>query len=72
MTIDDDNVQKLVKHLNQNMINPFNLKSDMPNVLVNISTGLHATPEVQKSLLNCVKTGNSKSNSFVKKALSKN
>ena len=39
------------------MINPFTKDREHVEVLVNISTGLHASIAVQNSLLNCVKHG---------------
>ena len=70
MLKDEENVQKLVGYINDHMRNPFSTDEDMPNVLINISTGMHATPEVQNSLLNCVEEGKNKFDSFVESRLS--
>ena len=57
MLQDEENVQKLLDYINNHMRNPFNIDEDMPNVLINISSGMHATPAVQESLLTCVEKG---------------
>ena len=46
MVQDDSNVCKLVDHINNHMQNPFSTDSDIPDILINISTGMHVTPEV--------------------------
>ena len=66
----DECVRKLVSQINNNMWNPFKTDGDLPNVLINISTGMHATPEVEKDLLDCVKTGKKKFEIFVERSLS--
>ena len=39
-------------HVLQNMTDPFDTEAH-PEVLINISSGIHASPEVQESLLGC-------------------
>ena len=67
---DESNVCKLVDHINHHMSNPFDIDADMPEILINISTGMHATPLVKESLLDCVKDGTTKYEQFVKRVLS--
>ena len=54
---DGDHVRALISHLKNNMTNPFDFSFLDHNVLINISTGMHATDEVQPSLLKAVKNG---------------
>ena len=54
MKQDEDHVRALISHL-KNMTNPFDCSFLDHNVLINISTSMHATKEVQSSLLNAVK-----------------
>ncbi len=68
---DEAHVRSLNTHLQQNMTNPFEVESH-PDVLFNISTGLHATSEVQESLINAVPTGQLKAEMFIEKTLSSN
>ena len=51
------------------MVNPFDIQQHPPE-LVNISTGLKASKEVQESLLNAVDTGTEMSKKFIDSALS--
>ncbi len=71
MKRDEEHVNALVSEIKDKMINPFDVESHPDGTLVNISTGLHATPEVQSSLLNVVKNGRIASEKFVKNCLSK-
>jgi hypothetical protein len=43
---DEEQVQAIVNHLNETMTDPFDIE-DHPPCLMNISTGMHATREVQ-------------------------
>lgn len=70
MKQDEEHVQGMVLHINENMTNPFDVDSHPGGVLINIATGLHATKEVQKSLLTAVTTGKIKMEAFLKKSLS--
>ncbi len=70
MARDDANVRKMVEQLTNHMRNPFDFDADTPDVLVNISTGMHATSAVQQSLLTCVDVGKVKVETFVERALS--
>ena len=56
MKQDEDHARALISHLKNNMTNPFDCSFLDHNVLINISTGMHATEEVQSSLMNAVKT----------------
>ena len=49
MRRDAEHAVALVSHLRERMTNPFDV-STHPNVLINISIGMHATSEVQGSL----------------------
>ena len=51
---DEEQVQ--VNHLSETMTDPFNIEAQPP-CLMNISTGMHATREVQDSLLFSVNEG---------------
>ena len=53
---DEEQVQAIVNHLNEPMIDPFDIEAHPP-CLMNISTGMHATREVQDSLLSAVNEG---------------
>lgn len=71
MKKDEEDVTRLLKHLNENMTNPFDIKADEnPDVLVNISSGLHASKEVKETLLNAVNIGERKMTQFVKSSMS--
>ncbi len=51
MTRDEKHVQAIVEEITTNMTDPFDTSSHPPGVLINISTGLHASDAVQASLL---------------------
>ena len=71
MKQDEEHVATLVQHLTENMTNPFDIEDEEhPDVLINISTGLHATSEVQKSILNAINTSQHRMESFIKSAFS--
>ena len=53
---DEEHVRALTKHAVNNLTNPFEPESH-PDVLINLSTGLHATQDVQNSLRNIVDAG---------------
>ena len=71
MTRDEKDLNKLITHVKESMINPFDKEELIKHedVLVHIGTGRHASPEVQASLLNCVKTGQDKMDKFVNDTL---
>jgi hypothetical protein len=50
---DEEQVQAIVNHLNETMIDPFDIEAHPP-CLMNISTSMHATREVHDSLLSAV------------------
>ncbi len=49
MKRDEEHVQTLRSHIKNSMTNPFDITSH-PEVLINISTGLHASSQLQASL----------------------
>ena len=53
---DEEQVQAIVNHLNETMTDSFDIEAHPP-CLMNISTGMHATREVQDSLLSAVNEG---------------
>ena len=66
---DDEQVQAIVSHLNETMTDPFDIEAHPP-CLMNISTSMHATREIQVSLLSAVNEGEKKCRNFVNSALS--
>ena len=66
---DEEQVQAIVNHLNETMTDPFDIEAHT-TCLMNISTGMHATREVQDSLLSAVNEGEKKCRNFVNSALS--
>ena len=61
----EDHVKALISHLKNNITNSFDCSFLDHNVLINISTGMHATKEGQSSLLNAVKNGKVQMEAFV-------
>jgi hypothetical protein len=53
---DEEQVQAIVNHLNETMTDPFDIEAHPP-CLMNISASMHATREVQDSLLSAVNEG---------------
>ena len=53
---DEEQVQAIVNHLSETMTDPFDIE-DHPPCLMNISTGMHATREIQDYLLSAVNEG---------------
>ena len=53
---DEEQVQAIANHLNETMTDSFDIEAHPP-CLMNISTGMHATREVQDSLLSAVNEG---------------
>jgi hypothetical protein len=70
MTRDEKNAQTLVDHIADSMTNPFTVDDHPEQTLINIATGLHASAEVQKSLLSAVDTGQGQFTKFVQGSLS--
>ena len=66
---DEEQVQAIVNHLNETMTDSFDIEAHPP-CLMNISTGMHATREVQDYLLSAVNEGENKCRTFVNSALS--
>ena len=70
MKQDEDHVRALISRLKNNMTNPFDCSFLDHNVLINISTGMHAIEEIQSSLLNAVKKGKDEMEAFVTRTFS--
>ena len=66
----EDHVRALISHLKNNTTNPFDCSFLNHNVLINISTGMHATQKIQSSLLNAVKNGKDQMEAFVTRTFS--
>ena len=66
---DEEQVQAIINHLNETMTDSFDIEAHPP-CLMNISTGMHATREVQDSLLSAFNEGEKKCRKFVNSALS--
>ena len=62
-------VEDMTNHVLQNMTDPFDTETH-PDILINIATGVHATPTIQQSLLSARSNGERQMNNFVKMALS--
>lgn len=60
MARDEENVRKIAQQLTCHMHNPFEIGPHTPEVLINISTGMHATSAIEHSLLSCVEKGKAK------------
>ena len=58
---DEEQVQAIVNHLSETMTDPFDIEAHPP-CLMNISTGIHATREVQDYLLSAVNEGSKSGN----------
>jgi hypothetical protein len=69
MKWDEQQAADLIRHLQEKMINPFDIQQHPPE-LINVSTGHKASKEVQESLLKSVDTGNAMVKTFVGSALS--
>jgi hypothetical protein len=69
MKRNEQQVADLISHLQEKMINPFDIQQHSPE-LINVSTGLKASKEVQESLLNSVDTGSAMVKICVGSALS--
>ena len=61
---DEEQVQAIVNHLNETMTDPFDIEAHPP-CLMNISTGMHATREVQDYLLSAVNEGEKSSETML-------
>ena len=69
MTRDNQQVSDLIDHIINKMTDPFDVTLH-PVPLINISTGMHASKEVQDSLLNSINEGTQRVKSFVDGSLS--
>lgn len=65
MERDEKHVNAIVLHITENMTNPFDVDAHPQNVLLNISTGVNASADVQHSLLSASDRGNMQYESFV-------
>lgn len=70
MARDEENVRKIAQQLTCHMHNPFEIGPHTPEVLINISTGMHATSAIEHSLLSCVEKGKAKVETFIGRSLS--
>ena len=68
MKRDEEHVQLLIDHLRERMTDPFEVE-EHPEALINISTAMHASREIEISLLDAVEDGKQMANSFIKKTL---
>ncbi|CAC5419984.1 unnamed protein product [Mytilus coruscus] len=64
MKRDEQQVNDLFEHVQNNMTDPFDIE-ECPKSLINIATGLHASREVEDSLVNSVDRGQKTMKSFV-------
>ncbi|CAG2187592.1 unnamed protein product [Mytilus edulis] len=69
MKRDEKHVQDLIVYITENMTNPFDVDNH-PRQLINISTGLHASHDIEESLLKSVETGRTRMKIFVESSLS--
>ncbi len=69
MKRDETHLTAIINHINTSMTDPFDIEKH-PSCLIKISNGLHASPEVQKSLLGAVYSGNTSMEKFVDATLS--
>jgi hypothetical protein len=70
MKRDEQHTLDIISHIQTNMTNPFDVSSHPETTLVNISSGLHASKEVQDSLLGTLGTGQKQLETFVQDCLS--
>ncbi|CAC5405606.1 unnamed protein product [Mytilus coruscus] len=64
MKRDEQQVNDLIEHVQNNMTDPFDIE-EFSKSLINIATGLHASREVEDSLLNSVERGQKSLKPFV-------
>ena len=69
MNRDEQQVSDLIDHITTKMTNPFDVDVH-PSSLINISSGLHASKEVQDSLLSSIIDGTKMAESFIDGSLS--
>ena len=69
MNRDEQQVSDLIDHITTKMTNPFDVDVH-PSSLINISSGLHASKEVQDSLLSSITDGTKMAESFIDGSLS--
>ena len=69
MKRDDKQVSDMIDHVTTKMTDPFDVTLHPPK-LVNISTGMHATKDVQDSILSAIDEGERMLKSFVEGSLS--
>ena len=70
MKQDDHDVSQMTRHLRDNMTNPFQVDDHPEGQLVNISSGVIATKDVQKSLSSVLDVGTIQMEEFVNESLS--
>ena len=64
LTKDEQHTQKIVTYIRENMVDPFSVDSHA-ELLMNIGTGLVATPEISSALISAIDKGNKMLNAFV-------
>ena len=64
LTKDEQHTQKIVTYIREKMVDPFSVDSHA-ELLMNIGTGLVATPEISSALMSAVDKGNNMLNAFV-------
>lgn len=57
MTRDEEHLQQIVRHIENNMVDPFSVDSH-EKLLLNVGSGLLATPEISADLVKAVDKGN--------------
>ncbi len=69
MKHDETHLTAIINHINTSMTDPCDIEKH-PSCFIKISNGLHSSPEVQKSLLGAVYSGNTSMEKFVDATLS--
>ena len=67
---DENAVFKIFNHIQENMNNPFDTSKHVNHDLLNIGTGMHASNEIQDSLLHAVEKGRKQTEIFIASVLS--
>ena len=70
MKRDEQDVQQIVKHEKGNMTHPFNCNEHPDGHLVNISSGVVATKDIQKSLTSVIEVGTTQMEQYINESLS--
>ena len=70
LTKDEQHTQKIVTYIRENMVDPFSVDSHA-ELLMNIGTGLVATPEISSALISAIDKGNKMLNAFVSRPVAR-